>query len=144
MGAVMKWQQCFRCGGMNTLVHWSSAAQGGGCVVSATACWKNFPCRFAVWLAESHQFSSRVSAPSAPCHLHVIMLLTGGIFVISSRDSLLVLCQMLFSLQFLLFHTLPDSCFQHIEWILFSYVICCIDSYWFSWWRAGIVFLGTA
>lgn len=30
---------------------------------------------------------------------------------------------MFVSLQFLLFHTLPDSCFQHIEWILFSYVI---------------------
>lgn len=89
--------------------------------MSATACWKNFPCRFAVWLAESPVFIkglSTICTLSSACH-HVTLV---G-FLSFQAVSLLVLCQMLFSLQFLLFHTLPDSCFQHIEWILFSYVI---------------------
>lgn len=128
-----------RRGGVNTLVYWSSAVQGGGCVASAMGFWKNFPCRFAVLVTASHQFSSRVSSPSAPCHLHVIMWFCS--FQAVTLFLFCVRCCLVNSFISFIHFLIPASSTSSRS--PFPALYCHIGAYWSSWWSAGFEFLCT-
>lgn len=98
-------------------------------------CWKNFPCRFAVLVTASHQFSSRVLLPSAPCHLHVIMW-----FCSFQAVTLLFCVRCCLVISFI--HFLIPA-FSTSSGSSFLVLYCYIGTYWSSCGSAGFEFLCT-